>query len=186
MKLAHIGDRAFHNAARYDRQSGHFGRKLYRKVVADVAAANLPDGTHVLDAGTGPGRVPMAIAHAHPTWTVEGLDLEPRMIEYARTQDRDAKVTFTVGDVAALPYPDATFDLIISSLSQHHWSDVDGALRDLRRVLRPGGELWIYDVRFVLRRARRVAGQTFHSVRQEPAKTTSWPIPVLARVVCRA
>ncbi len=186
MKLAHIGDRAFHNAARYDRRSAHLGRKIYRKVVADVAAANLPDGAHVLDAGTGPGRVPMALAKAHPTWKVEGLDLEPRMIEYAKAQDPEHKVTFTVGDVAALPYPDATFDLIVSSLSQHHWSDVDGALRDLRRVLRPGGELWIYDVRFVLRRARRVAGETFDSVRKAPAPTTSWPFPIMARLTCRA
>lgn len=186
MKLAHFGDRAFQDAARYDRMSGHFGRKLYRKVIADVASANLPDGARVLDAGTGPGRVPTALARAHPTWTVEGLDLEPGMIEHARRQDPEQKVTFTVGDVAALPYPDATFDLIVSSLSQHHWSDVDGAIRDLRRVLRPGGELWIYDVRFMLGRARRTAEETFPSVRKAPAKITSWPFPIVARLVCRA
>jgi ubiquinone/menaquinone biosynthesis C-methylase UbiE len=186
MKLAHIGEGAFHDAARYDRHAGRLGRKLYRKVIADVAAANLPDGAHVLDAGTGPGRVPMALARAHPTWTVEAIDLEPRMIEYARAQDPEHKVTFTDGDVAALPYPDATFDLIVSSLSQHHWSDVDGAIRELRRVLRPGGELWIYDVRFVLRHATRAAGAAFDSVRKEPAPTTSWPFPLMARLACRA
>jgi ubiquinone/menaquinone biosynthesis C-methylase UbiE len=64
-------------------------------------------------------------------------------------------VSFTVGDVADLPFTDDSFDLIVSSMSQHHWIDVEGAIRSLRRVLGPGGRLWIYDVRFVLRRAAR-------------------------------
>ena len=176
----------FTDAARYDRRASHLGRRLYDRVVADVIEAGLPGDTHALDVGTGPGRIPRALAEALPTWQIEALDVEPNMIEYARSQDRDGRVTFTVGDVAALPYPDASFDLIVSSLSQHHWSDVPAGIRDLRRVLRPGGLLWIYDVRFALRRATRTAETSFASVRRDPVPVTKWPFPLVARLSATA
>jgi ubiquinone/menaquinone biosynthesis C-methylase UbiE len=62
------------------------------------------------------------------------------------------RVTFTVADVAALPFMDATFDLIVSSMSLHHWAEPAAGVQELRRVLRPGGRLWIYDARVALRR----------------------------------
>ncbi len=176
----------FTHADRYDRHAGRLAGKLYDRVVADAHATGLPTGTRVLDVGTGPGRVPRALAEAEPTWVVDGTDLSPQMIEFARRQDPGGRVTFTVGDVAALPYPDAYFDLIVSSLSQHHWSDVAGGLRDLRRVLAPGGRLWIYDVRWSLRRARRAAERLFPDVRREPVKFTSWPFPLINRLTARA
>lgn len=182
MQAAHL----FANAERYDKHAGRLGAKLYARVVADAAASGLPDGARVLDAGTGPGRIPRALAAERPAWTIDGVDLEPRMIEHARQQDPDGRVTFTVGDVAALPYPDATFDLIVSSISQHHWADVEGGIRDLRRVLRPGGLLWIYDARWALRRALRAAEKSFDAVRKENVTLGRWPIPLLARLSARA
>ena len=124
--------------------------------------------------------------------TVDGVDLAPDMIEYANREAADAglanRVTFTVGDVAHLPFPDMTFDLIVSSISQHHWEDVEGALRDLHRVLRPGGRLWIYDARFALRRATAAARAVFPaaSVRQERARRGWLPIRVVARLTAQA
>jgi ubiquinone/menaquinone biosynthesis C-methylase UbiE len=184
--MALHGGKIFHNARRYDRHAERLGGKLYAKVVADAAASGLPDGARVLDVGTGPGRVPRALAAERPAWRIDGVDLEPSMIEYARSRDPEGRVTFMVGDVAALPYPDASFDLIISSISQHHWADVDGAIRDLRRVIRPNGQVWIYDVRFSLARALRAAEKTFDSVRKEPAPLTRRPFPLFARLSARA
>ncbi|UQU62313.1 class I SAM-dependent methyltransferase [Couchioplanes caeruleus] len=83
------------------------------------------------------------------------------MIEHARAAGAGTDVAYAVADVARLPFEDATFDLIVSSLSQHHWADVPGAVRDLRRVLRPGGRLWIYDVRWMLRGATREVRAAF-------------------------
>ncbi len=168
----------FTHPDRYDRHAGRLSHRLYRLVVTDALATGRPAGARVLDVGTGPGRVPRLLAAERPDWQVDGLDLEPKMIEYARTQDADGRVTFTVGDVAALPYPDASFDLIVSSLSQHHWADAPAGIRDLRRVLRPGGDLWIYDIRFLLRRARRTAEQSFSSVRRES-------VPLLRPLIVR-
>jgi ubiquinone/menaquinone biosynthesis C-methylase UbiE len=177
----------FTDPAGYDRHTGLF-HKLYGRVVADAARAGLPDAARVLDVGTGPGRIPRALAAEHPQWSVDAVDLDPGMIAYARGRDLDGSVSFAVGDVADLPYPDGTFDLVVSSMSQHHWTDVEGALRSLRRVLRPGGRLWIYDVRFVLRRAGRAARISFGSdaVRVEPVPTGHLPLTLYARLSARA
>ena len=58
--------------------------------------------------------------------------------------------SFELGDVAALPVEDGTVDLAISTLSQHHWEDRSAGYRELARVLRPGGSLWVYDLRRAL------------------------------------
>jgi ubiquinone/menaquinone biosynthesis C-methylase UbiE len=70
-----------------------------------------------------------------------------------------------------MPFPDGSFDLIVSSMSQHHWSDVPAAVGEIRRVLRPGGRAWIYDARPVLPRAERAARRAFPAgaVRRGPS-----------------
>lgn len=148
---------AFRHPVRYDRAGRHL-RRFHTRVAADVASAGLPAGSRVLDVGTGPGRVPLAIAAATSGLRVEGIDLSEEMIEHARHLAADtAGVSFQVADVADLPYPDDSFDLIVSTLSQHHWADRDRAVSELLRVVKPGGQIWIYDVRFALRRARAAA-----------------------------
>ena len=146
-----------HHAGWYDAVSGRLARPLYRRIAAEVAGAGLPDGARVLDVGTGPGRVPLLIAERCPELIVEGLDLSEEMIGRATRGAVSAgigqeRLRYRVGDVAALPYEDASVDLVVSSLSLHHWTDVPAGLAEIRRVLRPDGEAWIYDVRAVLGR----------------------------------
>jgi ubiquinone/menaquinone biosynthesis C-methylase UbiE len=139
----------------YDRLAGRLAGPLYRRIAADVAGAGLTDRAFVLDVGTGPGRVPVLIAQRCPSLTVEGIDLSEQMIARA-TQTVGAaagsRVTYRVADVRALPYPDNSIDLVVSSLSLHHWTDVPAGLAEIRRVLRPDGQAWIYDVRHILHR----------------------------------
>ena len=71
------------HAKHYERWAGLLATPLYRRVVADVAAAQLPGGASVLDVGTGPGRVPMMIAEQCPQLSVAGIDLSPEMIARA-------------------------------------------------------------------------------------------------------
>ena len=162
----------FEDAGRYDRHAGRFAQRLYRAVAAEVAGAGLPDGSRVLDVGTGPGRVPLAIAAAAPGVRVDGVDLEPNMVDLARRNAAEAgvagRVTFTTADVARLPYDDDTFDLVVSTLSHHHWDDPPAGFRDLARVVRPGGRVWIYDFRTTLGRAERAARPAFAG---RPART---------------
>lgn len=179
----------FDHADRYDQLAKRFLHGLYARVAADVAAAGLADGAQVLDVGTGPGRVPLAIANALPTLRVEGLDLSAEMIARARRHATDAglndRVSFTVGDVADLPYPDATVDLVVSTMNQHHWPDAAAALPEFRRVLRPAGQVWIYDLRFALGRAEAAARTTFpgHDVRRETVRTGRLPLRLIGRLV---
>lgn len=178
----------FNHPDRYDRRSHRLMRRFYQRVADDVAAAGLADDARVLDVGTGPGRVPLTIARALETVRVDGLDISAEMVAYARRAAEEAglgeRVHFTEGDVADLPYEDASFDLIISTMSQHHWADAKGGLRELRRVLRPGGRIWIYDLRFALRRAETAARAAFPSLTptRELLRTGWLPIPLLARL----
>jgi ubiquinone/menaquinone biosynthesis C-methylase UbiE len=84
---------------------------------------------------------------------VTGLDLDPAMIARARAnndrpQNGDQRQpSFLVGDVAALAFPDASFDLVVSTLSMHHWADPTSGLAEIGRVLRPGASALIWDFR---------------------------------------
>ena len=84
---------------------------------------------------------------------VTGLDLDPAMITRARANTDRAgnrggrRPSFLVGDVAALAFPDRSFDLVVSTLSMHHWADPAAGLGEIGRVLRPSGRALIWDFR---------------------------------------
>ena len=140
------------HARAYDLISGVLARPLYRRVVTDVTKIALPAGSVVLDVGTGPGRVARLIAAACPTVEVEGVDLSPEMIARATSTalTTSASVRFQVCDVVTLPFADGSVDLVVSTLSLHHWDDPAAGLNEIVRVLAPGGQAWIYDFRTAL------------------------------------
>ncbi len=164
---------------------------VHRRIVADITTTAPTGAGRILDVGTGPGRVPLAIAHAAPHLRIDGIDLSPAMIAAARRDctaaGLDERVTFEVADVASLPYPDATFDLLISSMSLHHWADPSAAMRNLRRLLRPAGQIWIYDARPALRRGAIAARAVFpdRAVQVEAIRTGRFPIALFGRLVMR-
>jgi ubiquinone/menaquinone biosynthesis C-methylase UbiE len=93
---------------------------------------------------------------------VTGIDVSPAMVAHSRAAIPAGSVaTVELADVAALPYPDGGVDLVVSTLSQHHWPDLAGGLRELARVLAPGGRVWIYDVRRALRTAQVASAVAF-------------------------
>jgi ubiquinone/menaquinone biosynthesis C-methylase UbiE len=114
-----IGD-----AVRYDTLSRLLLSPFLARIAADIAAA-APDGARVLEVGCGPGHLSTRLAHHG--FEVTGLDLDPVMIARARANTDRAgnrggpRPSFLVGDVAALAFPDQSFDLVISTLSMHHW-----------------------------------------------------------------
>ena len=140
----------FAHGQSYDRQAGMVFRGLYRRVAEDVAEA-APTGGAVLDAGCGSGRLAAQIARRRPDLRVHGVDLEPGMVEVATRraarENLTDRVEFTVADLADLPLPDDSVDLIVSTASLHHWTDVAAVIASLGRVLRPDGRMLIYDLR---------------------------------------
>lgn len=148
-----------HNVRGYDWVARRLASRLYARVAADVAAAGLPLHARILDVGTGPGLVPLRIAAERPDLLLDAVDLAPVMVEQARRNAADptAAVTFTVADVARLPFDADTFDLVVSTFSPHHWTDPVAAVRDVVRVLRPGASAWLYDFRWALGRTQTAA-----------------------------
>jgi ubiquinone/menaquinone biosynthesis C-methylase UbiE len=177
---------AMNDPGRYERYSARLSGRLYRRVARDVAGLRLPDGARVLDVGTGPGTMPRLVVGSAPGLHVDAIDLSPEMIAWAQ-QTVTPGVTYTVADVAALPWPDATFDVVVSSLSQHHWADPVAGLREIRRVLRPGGQAWVYDLRVLLPHVSTVSAAlgSGTSVERGRLARTSWLNPV-GRLVLRA
>jgi ubiquinone/menaquinone biosynthesis C-methylase UbiE len=77
---------------------------------------------------------------------VVGIDASPEMIDHAISQTRSgANTSFDVASASALPFPDSSFDVVVSSLTMHHLAPADQlpAIQEMRRVLRPGGTLLI-------------------------------------------
>ena len=114
-----------------------------------VARARIGPGHQVLDLGAGTGTLAILVKRAHPAARVTGLDSDPAILVIARDKAARAKaeVAFDAGDAGALPYPDASFDRILSSLVMSVLTTEQKrlAVRETRRVLRPGGVLSIGD-----------------------------------------
>jgi SAM-dependent methyltransferase len=141
-----IGD-----AALYDATSRLLFGPFLRQIAADVAAA-APEGARVLEIGCGPGHLSIMLARRHDLYVI-GLDLDPAMVERARAHAvRTASgggrsPSFLVGDVASLAFPDTSFDVVVSTLSMHHWADPSAGLAEIARVLRSGGRSLVWDLR---------------------------------------
>jgi ubiquinone/menaquinone biosynthesis C-methylase UbiE len=133
----------------YDLVARRLARPLYRRMARDIAAV-APIGATVLDVGTGPGVLLVELAQRRPDLALTGVDLSPDMVTAANRNLRrfGDRATVRVGDAARLPCAEDSFDLIVSSLSTHHWDDPAAAVPELNRVLRPGGRILIYDFPF--------------------------------------
>jgi ubiquinone/menaquinone biosynthesis C-methylase UbiE len=170
----------------YDRHAGKMFRSVYRRVAEEVAAA-APTGGAVLDAGCGSGRLAIAIARERPDLRVHGVDREPGMVEVAtRAAERENladSVKFTVADLADLPLPDNSVDMIVSTVSLHHWTHVSAVIASLNRVLRPKGRIWIYDFRWVSASSVRAATASLSRRVDRALVRTGWfPAALIQRL----
>ncbi|GAB0105451.1 hypothetical protein JMUB6875_44300 [Nocardia sp. JMUB6875] len=114
-----------------------------------VARAELADGQRVLDIGCGTGNLTIRAKQSRPGADLTGCDPDPLALARAhRKAQAYGDIRFERGYAQELPYPDATFDRVLSALMLHHL-DADtktAAAREMRRVLRPGGQLHLADV----------------------------------------
>ena len=131
------------SAAAYVTSPGHAaGDDLEQLVVWGRALAP----ARVLDLATGGGHTALALASF--ARHVTACDVTEPMLGAARglLRARGVAATFVAGDVEALPFRDGAFDVVTCRIAAHHFADVAAAVREVRRVLRPGGSFLLQDI----------------------------------------
>jgi ubiquinone/menaquinone biosynthesis C-methylase UbiE len=147
---------------------GGLRRRAYRTLL--VACGARP-GNRVLDVGCGPGYFARMLAEAvGAEGAAVGVDAAPEMTDYASRKSRHlANCRFEPGSAESLAFPDAAFDVVVSSLMMHHLPEEARleAVREMRRVLRPGGTLLLAEFQMPERGVWHVAGMlTGHGAMQ--------------------
>lgn len=131
----------------YDPLNRLLGAEKQKRLL--IEQAGLRPGMRVLDVGCGTGSVSILAKRLHPEIEIVGLDPDPRALSRARQRARVAgvKVGFEQGYANELPFPDASFERGLSSLMLHHLDPGVrvAALRELSRVIVPGGSVHVLD-----------------------------------------
>lgn len=135
------------------RPSGVLGRIIAAIMVreteddnlAAIGALSVKPSDHVLDVGCGAGRSLELLLRLVDQGSVTGIDPSPLMVERAvrrscRGKNRD-RLLIQVAAVEALPFEDETFDSVMSVHTIYFWRDLAAAIREIARVLRPGGQI---------------------------------------------
>jgi ubiquinone/menaquinone biosynthesis C-methylase UbiE len=121
-------------------------RILFDRVQASLLAAipmdTIPES--IMDVGCGTGRLLGKMAARWPSARLIGVDPTPGMIVEAR--QNIPRGTFHVGAAESLPVADQSVDLVLTTVSFHHWADQVQGLREVARVLHPGGCFFLADL----------------------------------------
>jgi SAM-dependent methyltransferase len=124
------------DGAAYERFLGRWSRMLAGPF---AEFAQVPSHGRTLDVGCGTGSVARFLAQRRAPEQVAGIDIAAPYVAFARSRADARGVGFTVGDACRLPYPDGGFTAALAQLSLNFVPDAAQAVREMRRVVRPGG-----------------------------------------------
>ena len=124
------------NGEGYELQMGRWSRRL---APTFIRFAGTTGALRVLDVGCGTGNLCLALVQDPEIVSVCGLDIAPAYVEFANRRIDDSRVKCQVGNACALPFADASFDHTVSMLVLQFVPQADLAVREMRRVTRPGG-----------------------------------------------
>jgi ubiquinone/menaquinone biosynthesis C-methylase UbiE len=147
--------------SQYDKGARLYIMPEYKYFVWKILHRGIKRGK-VLDIGTGSGRLAIELAKARGgDFEIIGLDISEDMLERARENAREAqvedKIQFVLATAADLPFPDHSFDLVMSYASLHHWFQPGEVFNEAQRVTRNGGN-------FIIRDNQRVYGNRFWEI----------------------
>jgi ubiquinone/menaquinone biosynthesis C-methylase UbiE len=118
------------------------------KALAKRMSANLLEGSSVLEVAPGPGYLAIELAKLGKC-KITGLDISNTFVGIARKNalEEGAQVNFQRGNASSMPFPEGSFDLIVCRAAFKNFAEPVAALKEMRRVLRPGGKALIIDLR---------------------------------------
>jgi SAM-dependent methyltransferase len=154
-----------------------FGIQLYERVTGGVDLT----GRDVLEVGCGRGGGTAYLFKTRCPRTMTGLDLARSAIARCRRDHARPGLTFLRGDAEALPFPAASFDVVVNVESSHCYPDVPRFLGEVHRVLRPDGYLLLADVRYTDTRTDDVTLLPHAEVKQLLSDLEASPFTVLAQ-----
>jgi ubiquinone/menaquinone biosynthesis C-methylase UbiE len=126
-----------------EREEERYAIQLYDRVAGAVALG----GRDVLEVGCGRGGGAAFVFEHHGAASMTGLDLSERAIASARRRYRRSDLEFVAGDAEALPFPSSSFDAVVNVESSHCYPRIGVFLKEVERVLRPGGVFLFADLR---------------------------------------
>lgn len=129
---------AARDAAAYERIMGRWSRRLAPLL---IAYGGIADGDRVLDVGCGTGSLSYALPDAANVAAVTGIDQADVYLNFARSRSADPRFSFHHADARALPFGDGAFDRAFSMLVLQFIPDVEHAVAEMRRAVRPGGRV---------------------------------------------
>jgi ubiquinone/menaquinone biosynthesis C-methylase UbiE len=133
----------------YDRYPNRIFAKWFKQIAADIEDRGI-SGT-ILDIGTGPGRLPIETAKKIKNVKLFGIDLSEDMIKLARRNaDREGvggRIEFRVGSAYDSGFENNSVDLVVCTGVLHHLSQPLTAFNEIYRILKRGGEAWLFDGR---------------------------------------
>ena len=134
-------------ASSYEKATRMLIAAYYGQVAEEIVSA-FKSGV-ILDLGTGPGYLPIEIVRRTPDINIIGVDLSRKLIQLAQANATKAglshRLRFEVGNSAELHFDNASFDMVISTGMLHSLKNPVAVLKEIYRVLKKGGEAWIYD-----------------------------------------
>jgi len=131
-----------------------------------VGLAQIKSGDYVLEAGCGTGTLTLeAKRKAGPSGKVFGIDIIPGMIDLSRQKAAGAKldVTFQLGSIDNIPFPENQFDIVMCSFMIFHMSEMvrHKGINEIYRVLKPQGQLMVLDISLPVNPVYRLLTKTF-------------------------
>lgn len=143
-----------------------FMQRLYRRLAADLVPA-APRGGWLVDVGAGTGQLLAMVAQQRPDLRLLALDQAPAMLQpvfaQARRSPEAQRVWGLVGDAKALPLAGGCADMAVATFSFHTWEQPVQGLQELRRIVKPDGKIWIYEMN------REASRDQLRSLAQEEA-----------------
>ncbi|MBE9166637.1 methyltransferase domain-containing protein [Pleurocapsales cyanobacterium LEGE 06147] len=134
----------------YDRMAEIYDQR-WRAYITDTLSflknwAEIPSTATVLDIACGTGEFDRLLLNEHPTQQIVGVDISENMLAIAREKFQSyPNVSFYVASASALPFANNSFDAIVSANAFHYFEDPDAVLQEMKRVLKPEGQVIILD-----------------------------------------